>query len=64
MTIEFDGETQTVKVDGAMISLDALKLLANPNPVLFYRFVRVSETVFIRSFASREEIEDEFTAKF
>lgn len=52
MNIQFDSDTQTVSVDGARISLEILATLAKPEPLLYYRFQRVGETVFLNSYAA------------
>jgi hypothetical protein len=64
MNIQFDSDTQTVKVDGARFSLEVLATLAHPDTLRYYRFVRVGETVFVNSYAAIGEEPERFSAGF
>jgi hypothetical protein len=57
MKIDFDTQTNSVTVDGARFSLEVLEVLANPDCCRFYRFRRVSETVFLKSYSTAEDAE-------
>lgn len=54
MQIYFDGEFNVLTIDGARIALDALATLAKPDPRLYYRLMRVGETVHVLSYTASE----------
>jgi hypothetical protein len=44
---EFDGDRNTITVDGVVISLEVLRTLANPDPRVTYRMERTGNVVTI-----------------
>ena len=50
MRVEFDSERQSVNVDGVEISLDVLRMMADPNKERFYRLVRIGDMVNVEAF--------------
>lgn len=65
MDIKFDGEHDELVIDGVRIALETLATLVDPEPHLFYRFVRDGSTIHVRKYSTREAvIEAAFTASF
>lgn len=52
MQIDFDGEKNTITVDGVTISLESLKTIVNPDASRTYRFVRIQNVVTVISHRS------------
>lgn len=50
MKIELDGEDNTITVDGVRMSLELLRLLANPDAKRFYSLVRKGDVVTVQAF--------------
>ena len=47
---EFDSSPPTITVDGLTISLEFLKIVANPNPQAYYRMVRNGTELTVTEF--------------
>jgi hypothetical protein len=57
MKIEIDSDRNEIALDGARVSIEALCSIANPDCRRFYRFHRIGETIFLKSYAIAKDAE-------
>lgn len=50
MKILLDTKNETLTVDGVTMSLDMVRMLANPDVMMFYKFERTNDAVICQAF--------------